>query len=207
MQLTQMQNLKVYELEQKTQIRQQWSRSNLGRIVRVGHVPRSSFPCFLEILRKRKEKSRKRKGFSLSFFRTSKIPGKEGKKTQQKHAPQIYYAADPSLRGEMSVISRKMVSAHRAHTKGVVQQRNLLRRVLRRVVETAFKKVLRRVLRRCFAVGFNGKKGFLRRVLRRGSTKGLSRRRLEGRSTPFREYNPLGVRPSRSCAAIANHSA
>ena len=35
----------------------------------------------------------------------------------------------------------------------------------------------------------------LRRVLRRGSKKGLSRRRLEGRNTPFREYGPLRVRP------------
>ena len=35
----------------------------------------------------------------------------------------------------------------------------------------------------------------LRRVLRRGSKKGLSRRRLEGRSTPFREYDPVGVCP------------
>ena len=34
-------------------------------------------------------------------------------------------------------------------------------------------------------------------VLRRGSKKGLSRRRLEGRSTPFREYDPLGVCPMR----------
>ena len=31
----------------------------------------------------------------------------------------------------------------------------------------------------------------LRRVLRRGSKKGLSRRHLEGRNTPFREYDPL----------------
>ena len=38
----------------------------------------------------------------------------------------------------------------RAHTKGVVQQRTLLRRVS----ETAFEKALRRVLRRCLAVGF-----------------------------------------------------
>ena len=45
------------------------------------------------------------------------------------------------------------------HTKGVVEQRALLRRVLRRVLETAFEKVLRRVLRRCLAVGFHGKKG------------------------------------------------
>ena len=36
----------------------------------------------------------------------------------------------------------------------------------------------------------------LRGVLRRGSKKGLSRRHLEGRSTPFREYDPLGVCPS-----------
>ena len=35
----------------------------------------------------------------------------------------------------------------------------------------------------------------LRRVLRRGSKKGLSRRHLEGRNTPFREYDPLGERP------------
>ena len=34
----------------------------------------------------------------------------------------------------------------------------------------------------------------LRRVLRRGSKKGLSRSHLEGRNTPFQEYNPLGVR-------------
>ena len=33
----------------------------------------------------------------------------------------------------------------------------------------------------------------LRRVLRRGSKKGLSRRHLEGRSTPFQEY--VGVCP------------
>ena len=35
----------------------------------------------------------------------------------------------------------------------------------------------------------------LRRVLRRGSKKGLSRRHLEGRNTPFFEYDPVGVRP------------
>ena len=36
----------------------------------------------------------------------------------------------------------------------------------------------------------------LRRVLRRGSKKGLSRRHLEGRSTPFQEYDPVGVCPN-----------
>ena len=36
----------------------------------------------------------------------------------------------------------------------------------------------------------------LRRVLRRGSEKRLSRRHPEGRNTPFREYDPLGVRPT-----------
>ena len=36
----------------------------------------------------------------------------------------------------------------------------------------------------------------LRRVLRRGSKKGLSRRHLEGRSAPFREYDPVGVCPN-----------
>ena len=34
-----------------------------------------------------------------------------------------------------------------------------------------------------------------RGVLRRGSKKGLSRRHLKGRSTPFREYDPVGVCP------------
>ena len=76
-----------------------------------------------------------------------------------------------------------------------MQQRTLLRRVLRTVLETAFEKVLRRVLRRCLAVDLMGRR-VLRRVLRRGSKKGLSRRRLEGRSTPFRKYDPLGVRPT-----------
>ena len=86
-------------------------------------------------------------------------------------------------------------SLNRAHTNGGVQQRTLLRRVLRRVLEIAFEKVLRRVLRRCLAVGLMGRR-VLRRVLRRGSKKGLSRRHLEGRSTPSREYDPLGVCPT-----------
>ena len=43
----------------------------------------------------------------------------------------------------------------------------------------------------------------LRRVLRRGSKKGLSRRILEGRSTPFREYDPVGVRPIQSSKLLA----
>ena len=34
-----------------------------------------------------------------------------------------------------------------------------------------------------------------RRVLRRGSKKGVSKRHLEGRNTPFREHDPLPVRP------------
>ena len=33
-------------------------------------------------------------------------------------------------------------------------------------------------------------------ILRRGSKKGLSRRHLEGGNTAFREYDPVGVRPS-----------
>ena len=38
--------------------------------------------------------------------------------------------------------------------------------------------------------------GFMkRRVLRRDSKKGLLRRRLEGRGTRSREYDPVGVRP------------
>ena len=93
-----------------------------------------------------------------------------------------------------------------AHTNGGVQQRALLRRVLRRVLETAFEKVPRRVLRRCLAVGRNGKKGS-EKGFRRGSKKGLSRRHLEGRSTPFREYGPVGVCPNnlRSRAPKAVH--
>ena len=51
------------------------------------------------------------------------------------------------------------IAVFRAHTKGVVQQHTLLRRVLRSVLETAFEKVLRRVLRRCLAVCFTWKKG------------------------------------------------
>ena len=38
-------------------------------------------------------------------------------------------------------------------------------------------------------------RGALRRLLRRGSKKGHSRRHLEGRSLPFREYDPVGVCP------------
>ena len=52
----------------------------------------------------------------------------------------------------------------------------------------------------------------LRRVPRRGSKKGLSRRHLEGR-TPFREYDPLGVRPSQkkhddgqNCCILCSYS-
>ena len=56
-------------------------------------------------------------------------------------------------------VQRSACYIDRAHTKGGVQQRTLLRRVLRRVLEAAFEKVLRRVLRSCLAVGFNGKKG------------------------------------------------
>ena len=40
-------------------------------------------------------------------------------------------------------------------------------------------------------------KGVLRRVLRRVSKKGLSRRHLEGRNTLFQEYDPLRVRLSK----------
>ena len=38
--------------------------------------------------------------------------------------------------------------------------------------------------------GFFMGRRFLRRVLRRGSKKGLSRRHLEGINMPFREYDP-----------------
>ena len=42
-----------------------------------------------------------------------------------------------------------------------------------------------------------------RRVLRRGSKKGLSRRHLEGRNTPFLKYDPLGVHPMYVCGGGA----
>ena len=42
----------------------------------------------------------------------------------------------------------------------------------------------------------------LRRVLRRGSKKGLSRRRIEGRNTPFRRVRP----PSRAPYIIGVNS-
>ena len=83
----------------------------------------------------------------------------------------------------------------RAHTNRGAQQRTLLRRVLGRVLETAFEKVLRRVLRRSVLQWVLLGRRVLRRVLRRGSQKRLSRRHLEGRSTPFREYDPIGVCP------------
>ena len=41
-------------------------------------------------------------------------------------------------------------------------------------------------------MGVTAKKGVLRRVLRRGSEKAVSRRWLQ---RPFEEYAPLGVRP------------
>ena len=55
--------------------------------------------------------------------------------------------------------NKEKKSSTRVHTKGVVQQRILPRKVLRRILEIAFEKVLRRVLRRCLAMGFNGRKG------------------------------------------------
>ena len=50
-------------------------------------------------------------------------------------------------------------------TKGVMQQRTLLRRALRLILEITFEKVLRRVLRRRLGVGFNGRKGSEKRFL------------------------------------------
>ena len=69
------------------------------------------------------------------------------------------------------------------HTKRVVRQHALLRRVLTRVLETAFEKVLRR----CLAMGFRGRKG---------SKRGLLRRHSKVRHISFREYNPLCVHPN-----------
>ena len=34
----------------------------------------------------------------------------------------------------------------------------------------------------------------LRRILRSGSKRGLSRRHVEDRNAPFQEYDPIGVR-------------
>ena len=56
-------------------------------------------------------------------------------------------------------MDKNLAIVHREHTKGVVQQRTLLRRVLRRVLETAFEKVLRRVLKRCLAMSFTRRRG------------------------------------------------
>ena len=47
------------------------------------------------------------------------------------------------------------------------------------------------VLRRCLARGFKREERVLRRVLRRGSRKGLSRSCLEGRNTPFKSNAPF----------------
>ena len=68
-------------------------------------------------------------------------------------------------------------------------------RLLRRVLEIAVEKVLRRVLSEGALQWVLEGKRVLRRVLRRGSKKGLSRRPLEGRKTPFQEHDPLHVRP------------
>ena len=80
------------------------------------------------------------------------------------YVPNIYVPF-PALTGEGVGAKKSGMSFEtqgnqtRAHTKGVVQQRPLLRRVLRRLLETAFEKVLRRVLRRCLAVCFIRRKG------------------------------------------------
>ena len=66
---------------------------------------------------------------------------------------------------------------------------------LRRFLKTAFEKVLKGFLEDVWRCALQGGR-VLRRVLRRGSEKGLSRRHLEGRNTPFREYDPIGVRPT-----------
>ena len=46
-------------------------------------------------------------------------------------------------------------------------------------------------------MGLKGER-VLRRVLRRGSKKGLSRRRVEGRNTPFRRVRPRSRAPYNS---------
>ena len=63
--------------------------------------------------------------------------------------------------------------------------------------QTSMKKLRSEKLRLIFRSLFTGsEKGSLSRVLRRGSKKGLSRRHLEGRNTPFREHDPLRVCPA-----------
>ena len=52
---------------------------------------------------------------------------------------------------------------------------------------------------------FTGRKGFEKGILRRGSKKGLLRRHLEGRNTPFQEYDPLRVRPTQGGTKAAQH--
>ena len=78
-----------------------------------------------------------------------------------------------------------------------MQQRTLLRRVLRRVLETAFEKVLEGFLEGVLQWVLMG-----RRVLRRGSKTGLSRRHPEGRSTPFLEYEPPWLVPYQRNGAV-----
>ena len=84
-----------------------------------------------------------------------------------------------------SLQSRKLWCTPRGHATTP-----LLRGVLRRVLKIAFEKVLRIEGVLQWALRSN-----LRRVLRRGSKKGLSRRPWEGRNTSFQEYGPLRVRP------------
>ena len=72
----------------------------------------------------------------------------------------------------------------------------LPKRVLTRFSrESAFEKVLRRFLEGVLQQVLKGEM-VLRRVLRRGFKKGLSRRRIEGRSTLSWTVRPLRVRPS-----------
>ena len=52
-----------------------------------------------------------------------------------------------------------LVRNSRVHTKGVVQQHTLLRRVLSKVLVTPVERVLRRVLRSRLVLGFNGRNG------------------------------------------------
>ena len=68
--------------------------------------------------------------------------------------------------------------------------------------------ILGTLLRSCLAVGFKGRKGS-KRVPRRGSKKGLSRRPLEGRNKSFQEYDPPRLHPMsapKSNEALRSHS-
>ena len=92
---------------------------------------------------------------------------------------------DRQLRGSILARFQLCCGLFWVHTKQVVRKHASLRRFSRLLQEGLldFEGVLQWFLK------------VRRRVLRRGSNQGVSKRHSEGRNTPFREHDPLRVRP------------